>query len=62
MSEELNLFRNYVTNRGVDFDTLTKNEKREWSSTFDNYNRPQGKNSLIYNLFISIFIIICNYM
>ena len=41
MSEELNLFRNYVTNRGVDFDTLTSNEKREWSSTFD--NRPQGK-------------------
>ena len=46
MSEELNLFRNYVANSGVDFDTLTVDKKREWRVTFD--NRPQGKSTHLF--------------
>ena len=49
MSEELNSFRNYVMSSGVDFDSLTNNEKGEWRVRFD--YRPQGKNSL-YSLVI----------
>mmetsp|Transcript_34300 Transcript_34300/g.47131 ORF Transcript_34300/g.47131 Transcript_34300/m.47131 type:complete len:136 (-) Transcript_34300:145-552(-) len=34
-------FRDYVTSRGVDFDTLTNEEKRQWSETFD-MSKQQG--------------------
>lgn len=35
LRQEWQEFRDYVTSRGVDFDTLSNEEKRLWSETFD---------------------------
>ena len=43
-------FSEYVTNSGVDFDTLTVEQKRNWRETFDRSRQPsvQRGNYLIH--------------
>ena len=43
-------FRDYVTSRGVNFDSLSNEEKRQWSKTFDKSER--AGNFLFQHIFI----------
>ena len=45
-------FRDYVSSRGVDFDTLSNEEKRKWSETFEK-STQQGN----FPIYLFIFLI-----
>jgi hypothetical protein len=46
-------FKNYVTQRGVNFDELSNHEKLEWSEVFD---KSRGK------LFLDTYILSINFI
>ncbi len=48
-------FKDYLTNRGVDIDTLTNEEKRVWSEKFDKSRQASG--NFLYSFSIRNFLI-----